>query len=461
MKSESTVHSDLCIGCGICSGICPAKKISIAENGLGEYRPFKSATGCHENCGLCVRVCPFSIGIENEDTIAEELYGSDVNVKHRYETGYYRESFVGHSDDKSHRENGASGGLATWALEKILEEGGVDKVVCVGGAGNVGRLYDFTTCVKPEEVRNCAGSCYYPVELSECLKQIIACDKTYAIIALPCFVKGLRLAMKALPVLAKRIKYLLGLTCGQYKSKLYAEYICVLGGSYPTALKSMHFRKKTPGRQSIDYAIHFSCENEPAGTEHKMNMSDGPGRMWSKRYFTPLACNFCDDTFAELADVTFMDAWLPECLKDYRGSSIVICRNKEIHQLFVSHLNDKTLNISPLEIGKVIQSQVSLVRYKRVLISERLNAASAFMLRLPVKRRIQVKAKAFVTEKIYARSVWQIQQQSPEAWVQSGKSLATFRALMTASERKVEFARKLNTLFLKTLKLFKMMNSDR
>lgn len=33
----------------------------------------------------------------------------------------------------------------------------------------------------------------------------------------------------------------------------------------------------------------------------------------------PRACNYCDDVFAECADVTCMDAWLPEYSQDHRG----------------------------------------------------------------------------------------------------------------------------------------------
>ena len=47
-----------------------------------------------------------------------------------------------------------------------------------------------------------------------------------------------------------------------------------------------------------------------------------PYHLWHYQYFKHNACNFCDDVFGETADITFMDAWLPEYVRDYKGTSL-------------------------------------------------------------------------------------------------------------------------------------------
>ena len=48
---KATVDTDLCIGCGACTGVCPISIITIEDN--------KAVVGeeCL-GCGLCVEACP-------------------------------------------------------------------------------------------------------------------------------------------------------------------------------------------------------------------------------------------------------------------------------------------------------------------------------------------------------------------------------------------------------------------
>lgn len=39
------------------------------------------------------------------------------------------------------------------------------------------------------------------------------------------------------------------------------------------------------------------------------------------------ACDFCDDVFAETADIALGDAWLPEYVQDGNGTNVVVTRN--------------------------------------------------------------------------------------------------------------------------------------
>ena len=54
------------------------------------------------------------------------------------------------------------------------------------------------------------------------------------------------------------------------------------------------------------------------------------GYLWVNEVGGLRSCLFCDDVFAELADATFMDAWLPEYAADRCGTNLVICATKSL-----------------------------------------------------------------------------------------------------------------------------------
>ena len=88
---------------------------------------------------------------------------------------------------------------------------------------NSDRLFDFRILSNSNEVYSCAGSFYYPVEISKIIKKILTEreDMTYAIIALPCVVYALRLAIEKIPKLKRKIKIISSLTCGQLQNRFF------------------------------------------------------------------------------------------------------------------------------------------------------------------------------------------------------------------------------------------------
>ena len=79
------------------------------------------------------------------------------------------------------------------------------------------------------------------------------------------------------------------------------------------------------------------------------------------------ACKYCDDMMAECADITFMDAWLPEYTKtEPRGTNIFVARSSLACALLEKGNLSGELSIHPLPIEKVIASQGGLIRRKRI-----------------------------------------------------------------------------------------------
>jgi len=278
------VASGFCCGCGICAGICSPGSIQMRLNDLGEYNPFPTENAC-TNCGVCLLVCPFSDRVANESALGQRWFASVDRVQHTDETGYFLTAFSGYSKVRGHRENGSSGGMATWGLENLLSRHEVDAAICVSpSSGKNGRLFSYTDCRTAEQVRASSRSCYYPVEMSAIIRKILANDGQYIVTGLPCFCKSLRLAMEISPPLRKKIKFIFGLVCGQNKSRFFVECLCAMAGCDPHHLDEVVFRVKDRHRPASDYGVHFRCNVDKATeTRESVFWSEGMGRIWLDR----------------------------------------------------------------------------------------------------------------------------------------------------------------------------------
>ena len=365
MKSSvitNVVEQDLCIGCGLCAALCPQDILTMQWNRYGEYNPV-AVSPCTTECGLCLKVCPFADSGENEDTIAERLYGAVPEIQHRAETGYYLASYVGYSEE--HRATSASGGMATWLLETLLAEGIVDHVICVAPTGDSERLFAFQVFDTPEEVRTGAGSAYYPVELSGVIRQVLEVPGRYAVTGLPCFLKAIRLAQQRNKKLREQIVITVGFTCGQLKSRHFTDYVAALAG-VRGEVTAVRYRGKSPDQPASNYHYVFTTAD---GEERKIFWNEGIAEAWTNRWFTPAACNYCDDVFAECADVTCMDAWLPEYSRDSRGTSLVLVRSPLVREVVE---RGQGISLDPIPVERVVQSQSGVVAVKRQHLAYRL-----------------------------------------------------------------------------------------
>ena len=363
---QEIVGKGWCIGCGICAAVCPKERLTIRWNDRGEYNPFKvdGCADCPERCSLCYQVCPAHGKTKNETDIGQEWYGDVKGIQHTDETGYYLSSYVGYSGKNNHRKNGASGGLATWTLETLLETGEVDAVAAVGRTTDPDKLFEFKICKTAEGIRACGRSAYYPVETSQVIRHILHNEGRYAIIGLPCVCKAIRLVQDKFPKLKQRIKYVLGLTCGHQSSKFFAEYICALGGGNPHELKEFIFRKKDLTQPASNHAMYFRSGEGKDVVSRQVLWSDGVGFAYVNGYFQLPGCFYCDDIFAECADVTFMDAWLPKYSKQPEGHSLVLVRDLRIDK-YIQEAIRNDLPIVKLPVEKVLQSQLGVLDRKR------------------------------------------------------------------------------------------------
>ncbi len=389
---ESIVSNDICIGCGMCAGILP-DVLSMYTDEYGAYKPQLIAETDRDWGGLSLQVCPFADNGENEDTIAEKLFGCRAGMNHSSETGYYSQCFAGHVADEQSRLGSTSGGIITWLARKMLSDGMVDYVACVGHSDKRDRLFDFRLINDVSDLKECRKSKYYPVEVSEVIEQIKKTEGKVLFIGLPCFVKAMRLAMQADPVLNDRVVNIIGLVCGHLKTKKYAAYLSRSCGVHENDVIAVDFRKKVEGCPASKYAFEVTFVENGRETSRQIMMEDVFAGSWSNNLFMLKACEYCDDVFAETADVTVGDAWLANYVKDYRGTSIVVCRDSRLLQILEEGNRSGDLHLDNLTIDEVIASQAGGLRQRRTGLEYRLHLSEKKALVHPAKR-VRANSKA-------------------------------------------------------------------
>jgi coenzyme F420 hydrogenase subunit beta len=349
------VRFDLCSGCATCVSLCPRKAIRIVKNeSNGTYAPVLDKSTCN-NCGLCYRVCPSTgIGLGLSEQICEE---EREETSENIILGKHLNCYVAHSTDANLRTDSSSGGSVTQLLIFALQKGIIDGALVT--RMNEDRPLEpepFIARTK-QEILQASKSKYCPVPANVALKEILNEKGKYAVVGLPCHIRGVRKAEIFNQKLRERIVLRLGLFCGHTPNFLGTEFLLRRFGVEKTDVRRLSYRGNGwPGGLSI------VLKN---GSERFISFRDFGAFLYGSYLFTPLCCMCCTDATSELADLSFGDAWLPEFKHIRKGLSIIVSRTKMGDSILKEATSDNYMKTFSINCDKVIQSQSGLLYKKR------------------------------------------------------------------------------------------------
>lgn len=372
--NDTVITNDYCVGCGICaSTIETSFNMKYSEN--GKYIPVINENSKNLSDVNLLSICPFSNESKNEDELGEKLYSNVESIKHNSYTGYYLKNYAGYVKEGEYREKGSSGGMGTWIASKLLKHGLVDAIIHVKSNSNPQKNTDvmFSYQISRSEIELFEGSKskYYPIEMSEVIKYVRENPDRYALVGIPCFIKGIRLLAEFDSVIQKRIIYTIGLVCGHLKTDMFVKSMAWEMGIHPNNLLKFDFRVKADNSTNSFYGVEATglirdkivTRQSPA---NKLYVSN-----WGHGFFKFKSCDFCDDVLAETADITIGDAWLPEYTNDKNGTNIIVVRNPTFLKIIEDDIQE--LFLDELSMEKIFDSQAGGFRHRREGMSYRLH----------------------------------------------------------------------------------------
>lgn len=371
---ETVIAGGYCIGCGACAAL-EESPYDMRLDEFGRYQAVanRELSGITQDLERFIRVCPFSDMSANEDRIAEDRFGDAKG--HHSAVGRYEAIHAGHVAEGGFRKRGSSGGMASWVLEELFANDLIDGAIHVKPTNpddEAGLLFTFDISTTPEEARSRAKSRYYPVTMAGIMQVIRQRPGRYAVVGVPCFVKAANLLAREDPVLGERIAYTIGLVCGHLKSSRFAGMFAWQNGIHPNDLKAIDFRHKIAGERANEYGVRLNGRTQGRDVEIVRQNKDHFGYLWAYGFFKYTACDFCDDVFAETADVTVGDAWLPQFVNDSQGTNIVVVRNRKLGELIDKAQSEARLVLTPLSANDAARSQDAGLRHRRRGLAYRL-----------------------------------------------------------------------------------------
>lgn len=434
---DQVVDKGLCIGCGLCVSACGNNilKMQLSEFGFLEPRQVNS---CGSSCkGNCLSVCPFNPepdgDVRTETELAKVFLNDSKN--HSDSIGRYVNTYAGYSNE--HRANSSSGGIATYTLIELLTRKEIDYVISVKDVAASEAHYEYAISSTTAELLNGAKTRYYPVTLAGVFEKVKELDGKFAIVGVPCFIKSVRLAQNANPILKEKIKFLVGIICGGVKSTFFTEYLASKAGVPVSEFSKPEFRIKDENSTASDYSFGCLDKNNNQNVI-KMQMV---GDMWGTGLFKSNACDFCDDVSVELADISLGDAWIEPYRSEGLGTNVIVTRSLLADDIIKKGIESKRLFIEDLPLARLIESQRGGFNHRHNGLGFRIKKRRADGFSVPPKRF--EKDELTLLLKLIHRMRMRIRQKSLIVWKKT-KDAKQFDKEMKFSLKTLKILTKLN-----------------
>jgi coenzyme F420-reducing hydrogenase beta subunit len=312
MTTIKDQNKDKCVGCGLCSLVCPKKCISMHEDEEGYIYPVIDEKQCVE-CGLCLKECVTSIK-------------KKLEVK--------KKTYVGYNNNENIRKDSSSGGLFYPIAYNFITNGGV----VYGAAFNSEFLVNHIRIDNVDDIPLLMQSKYVQSSLmgiwNEIHKDLIS-GKKVLFAGTPCQTAAIKKYFEKNNTIENL--YTIDFIChGVPSPEIWKSYLDNI--SKNRSVREVNFRDKSR-RGWHDFCLNIKFDNTSKIIEsHYMNAYM---RLFlSDKNLRPscYSCGFKANNY--WSDITLADAWKIEKERqdwaDDKGTSLVISRTTKGNEL----LND-------------------------------------------------------------------------------------------------------------------------
>jgi len=334
MLTQHKNMTRLCVGCGICLGICPVNAINLKTN-KGVVTVNFDYSHC-TNCGMCTKACPALFNLYERGSKFLDVLGRIEKI------------FFGYSTDDDIRYHAASGGVVTSPVLYMLKRKIVDKVLVVKMEGFTAKAL---LAGNKDDVISAQGSIYFKMFSLRLLPKLLyhlRKGKRVCIVGLPCQISTLKKVLKDF----EDKLYCIGLICNHVNELWYIGYMLekyLPRNAKPLAIGSR--KDGWPGEIKITFMLK---DKNPA----ELTVPQYWGLLPSLNISAPLGCLICADHLASTADIVVGDAWHPKLVgKNSLGVSIFIVRTTKGLELAKSAIKDGALYAEEARLRDLLIAQ--------------------------------------------------------------------------------------------------------
>lgn len=360
-KINSIVKNGICIGCGLCASWCSQDAISVHWAKSQKWVPAIDDSKC-TNCGLCFKGCPCTAECIIEYAISAAKAGEFFGLSNA--TSY----FIAYDLNPEHRIQSASGGLLTQLLIYLLNAGEIKGILApIPVTTPIGKPhYELAVIKSAEQLHKARSSHYYPLCYKNAIEEITKDSGEYAIVGLPCIIRGVR---KLPQSIRSKFKYTFSLACGHNVTGRFLDCLAKQEGIAKSEAFTANLRDKLGGIKDADnFNNYFKLSNrEIRRNRFETNWT----KMWESYFFAQESCLYCPDFFGVDADLSVKDAWgHPE--NNPLGASLLVLRNSCLVDFLEELKRRAEIFLEPCDANQVFSSQIPEIQFKHFFVSDRL-----------------------------------------------------------------------------------------
>lgn len=265
---------------------------------------------------------------------------------------------MGYAADDAVRANAASGGMVTALLCSLLKNHDIDGawVVKTAFAEDGSLTYQTYIATTIQQIQEASSSVYMNIPMLSHLDRLRQFDGKLAAVLTPCMMRALCHILEKDSSLREKIVIKIGLFCsGTHDAKAteYALDKCRLPRN--DAVRLYYRRGHWRGISSVVYAD---------GSRKDFSYTKSVCAYKNAYFFIEKRCLSCKDQFAETADISFGDVWLPQMKKESVKYTGCVIRSPKACEWLKRAREHGDLHLRPMTEIQMLKSQMRALTFK-------------------------------------------------------------------------------------------------